>query len=576
MKRLIITLAVAMTAAAASAQIQDPPAPKWGGLIMDKDLLMPSDLFELSQTQFNFGTARAMAMAGAFTSLGADLSSMSINPAGLGMYRHNDISITPMMSFARSESNADPYGRNNRDRFAMSNIGVVINAYEGSGSLVSFNIGFGYNRLADLNYDYSYQRWGQRATIGDVYSRQLRWGNYGRGISKNSFYDNGGSGNWNWDRIDPEYFNAALAYRGFLIDQVDPEDPESWKPTWIGNNADIAHFTTLRSKGSIGEYVLSAGANIDNKVYIGASLGIQSVYQHKYVDYAEEYFYGNSPSGDLDHGNSGLDYQLLWWKLNQDVIIDGTGVNFKLGVVYRPTANLRLGAAIHTPTYYSLDYKFQSAAAGTAYINNHTDPNVTPDPGTDGKIVSTAGDGNMTSPMLIYDGPNSWSFVSPTRLMFGASYTFGDRGLISVDYERDWYNGIRIKDNPSGVDSQGGYNDVFRDLFKGSNILRVGAEFKPLPVLALRAGFGYSGSMLRDDKTVLSSPVIKQTTYYGAGVGFMLGRGVQIDLAYQYMTSKTTDYYLFYVEDEKGMAESAYYSTDINRHNVALTLGFRF
>ena len=31
-----------------------------------------------------------MAMAGAFTSLGADLTSMAINPAGLGMYRHNE------------------------------------------------------------------------------------------------------------------------------------------------------------------------------------------------------------------------------------------------------------------------------------------------------------------------------------------------------------------------------------------------------------------------------------------------------------------------------------------------------
>ena len=53
MKRLIITLAAAATAAGAAAQ-------QWGGLLMDKDLLMPTDLIELSQTQFNFGTARAI------------------------------------------------------------------------------------------------------------------------------------------------------------------------------------------------------------------------------------------------------------------------------------------------------------------------------------------------------------------------------------------------------------------------------------------------------------------------------------------------------------------------------------
>ena len=562
MKRLIITLAAAATAAGASAQ-------QWGGLLMDKDLLMPTDMIELSQTQFNFGTARAMAMAGAFTSLGADLSSMSINPAGLGMYRHNDISVTPMMSFARSKTNAPEYGNNSRDRFSMANIGVVINAYEGSRSLVSLNIGFGYNRIADLNYDYAFQRQNQAATIGDAYARQLYWG----GISKYSFYNGGGSGNWNWNNIAPEYWNAALAYRGFLIDQVDPNKPDSWQPTWVTPNADVDHYTMLRSKGSIGEYVLSVGANINNKIYIGASLGIQSVYQRKYIDYVEEYFYSDPSQAIPDFGNSGLDYQLLRWKLNQSVIVDGTGVNFKAGVVYRPTANLRLGVAIHTPTYYSLDRKFQSAAAGLAYANNDTDPNVKPD---DEGYISTAGDPNMTSPLLVDDGPNSWSFVSPTRLMFGASYTFGERGVISVDYERDWYNGIRIKDNPSGLDSQSWYNDTFRDVFKGSNILRVGAEFKPLPVLALRAGFGYSGSMLKDDKTVLASPAIKETTYYGAGIGFVLARGVLLDVAYQYMSSKTTDYYLFYAEDKGGHTESAVYSTDINRHNVALTLGFRF
>lgn len=562
MKRLIITLAAVATTAAAAAQ-------QSGGLLMDKDLLMPSDMFELSQTQFNFGTARAMAMAGAFTSLGADLSSMSINPAGLGMYRHNDISVTPMMSFARSKTNAPEYGNNSRDRFSMANIGVVINAYEGSRSLVSLNIGFGYNRIADLNYDYAFQRQNQAATIGDAYARQLYWG----GISKYSFYNGGGSGNWNWNNIAPEYWNAALAYRGFLIDQVDPNKPDSWQPTWVTPNADVDHYTMLRSKGSIGEYVLSVGANINNKIYIGASLGIQSVYQRKYIDYVEEYFYSDPSQAIPGFGNSGLDYQLLRWKLNQSVIVDGTGVNFKAGVVYRPTANLRLGVAIHTPTYYSLDRKFQSAAAGLAYANNDTDPNVKPD---DEGYISTAGDPNMTSPLLVDDGPNSWSFVSPTRLMFGASYTFGERGVISVDYERDWYNGIRIKDNPSGLDSQSWYNDTFRDVFKGSNILRVGAEFKPLPVLALRAGFGYSGSMLKDDKTVLASPAIKQTTYYGAGIGFVLARGVLLDVAYQYMSSKTTDYYLFYAEDKGGHTESAVYSTDINRHNVALTLGFRF
>ena len=557
MKRLIITLAAAATAAGASAQ-------QWGGLLMDKDLLMPTDMIELSQTQFNFGTARAMAMAGAFTSLGADLSSMSINPAGLGMYRHGDISITPMMSFARSKGNAPEYGRNSRDRFSMANIGVVINAYEGSRSLISLNVGFGYNRIADFNYDYGFVRQNQGGTIGDAYARQLNWD----GVSKNDFYTNGGSGDWVWPN-DPQYWNAMLAYRGFLIDQTDPDDPGTWKPTWVGNNAGVDHYTMLRSKGSIGEYVLSVGANINNKIYIGASLGIQSVYQRKYIDYVEEYFYDAPSQNTPDFGNSGLDYQLLRWKLNQSVIVDGTGVNFKAGIVYRPTANLRLGAAIHTPTYYSLDYSYRADIFSD--IRNNAD----------NKVATV---GNAT-PRANNSGGNSWDFTSPARLMFGASYTFGTFAIVSIDYERDWYNGIRVKNVPQyNYFSEEDYKAEFKHNFQGTNSIRAGVEVKPLPILALRVGGGYTDSMLKErdfyvNDAYTSMPTTYESYYFSAGAGVNLGRNTTLDLAYQYVTNKQTQYQLFFSRPENGgdmETWSGLYDTSLKRHYLAATLSFRF
>ena len=140
---------------------------------MDRDIVTPSDLFELSQTTFSLGTARSMAMAGAFTSLGADLTSMAINPAGLGMYRRNEISITPLMSFARAENNAPTFNSNSKNRFSIGNFGFTANVYEGSGPLVSVNIGFGYNRLQDLNYQYSYYTQGNVSSIADVFSAVL-------------------------------------------------------------------------------------------------------------------------------------------------------------------------------------------------------------------------------------------------------------------------------------------------------------------------------------------------------------------------------------------------------------------
>ena len=50
------------------------------------------DAYSLSPYQR--GTARFIGMGGAFTSLGSDLSAMTQNPGGLGLYRSSDIGLT--------------------------------------------------------------------------------------------------------------------------------------------------------------------------------------------------------------------------------------------------------------------------------------------------------------------------------------------------------------------------------------------------------------------------------------------------------------------------------------------------
>ena len=551
----------------ASAQTQ-------GGLLLDRELMTPAEMFELSQTSFNYGSARSMAMAGAFTSLGADLSSMAINPAGLGMYRRNEISITPLMTFERSSNSADAFGSNAKNRFTVGSFGFVINAYESTGTLTSLNIGIGYNRLADLNYSYSYQSTGNNGSIADVFSKLLDYS----GLNKNDI-----TGDVDWNRVYPEYWGAVLGYKTGMTDQVDGR----WQPTWIGSGVDIGHYTEVLSKGSVGEYEISVGANLLNKFYIGATIGIQSVHQEKHYLYGEDYLYGG------DGINPSLDYQLLYSHYGQGVVLDGAGVNFKLGFVYRPIENLRIGFAIHTPTYYSIERSYVAYADPTAHVNNNVD-GLKPD--RDGNVY-----GEAVSPTLKDNGRYSWAFTSPARMLFGISYAFGNRGLISIDYERDWYNGIRIKDNPNGLYSNDAYNDTFRHTMKGSNTVRIGAEFKPLPFMAIRAGFGYTGSMLRSngytfneyDRHLVtepltgekvyeynpvpaSSPMTREVIYYTAGLGFSITPNVVLDVAYQYQTTKHTDYNLFYFADGSGVNASGIYNTTFDRHAAALTLGFRF
>ena len=107
---------------------------------------------------------------------------------------------------------------------------MVINTVNRTRGLIGLEHRIRLHRIADFNYDYSYQRSGQAATVADVYARQMVWNR----ISKNDFYDDGGQGNWNWDRIAPQYWNAALAYRAYMIDQT---GENAWAPTWIGNGA---------------------------------------------------------------------------------------------------------------------------------------------------------------------------------------------------------------------------------------------------------------------------------------------------------------------------------------------------
>ena len=157
MRKLQIAIWAAALVATGSLQAQQRGTLAFGGAVLNQDGVLAGEMAQMSQPQA-LGTARSMALGGAFTSLGADLASMSINPAGLGMYRRNEIALTPMMTFQSSETPGTmSYAKNGKNRFSMANFGAALNAYEGTGTLTSFTVGIGLNRIADFNSRYSYK-----------------------------------------------------------------------------------------------------------------------------------------------------------------------------------------------------------------------------------------------------------------------------------------------------------------------------------------------------------------------------------------------------------------------------------
>lgn len=522
---------------------------KFGGLMMDHDGMMGNDMFTLSQVNFGFGTARSMSMAGAFTSLGADMASMGINPAGLGMYRSNDFSFSPLMGFQNAENNATAWGENKQSRFAVSNIGVVFNLYENSKtSLVSVSMGLGYNRIADFNYRYGFTSQSGASSapyrsIADAFS--LMMGQSGLMPDNN--------GGLNYDFRDAYYWGGILAYNNYLLDVGEDEYGRFYTTAdRLGVNAGVGHTANMQSRGSIGEYDVSFGLNFGSKLYLGFTWGIQSVRWMRQMYYGEDYIYSSTP---VYSDGVALKNPAQWMDYNQAVQVTGSGMNAKFGLIYRPLEALRLGVAVHTPTHYVLERSYQ------AYMASNFNP---------------AGD--ITEALEDY-GENTWDFWSPARLMFGASYTFGRFAVVSVDYERDWYNGMRVSRVPFGFDlTKDDYRKEFTDNFKGSNTLRIGAEVKPLPNLALRAGYGVADGALRKDESLYyNAPITKRTTCYSAGAGFALG-AVTIDLAYQHLNNQQTEYLLYYAIDEMGIFDTAspYYRTDLKRNYFTLSFGYKF
>lgn len=548
MKRFFSAL-VALLAMTAAVQAQST-----SGILFNRDILSASSMLSLSQRE-STGTARSMGMGGAFTSLGADMASFGYNPAGFGMYQRNEISVSLGLGVTTAKNyNAYSGGGNSATRFSINNAGASFKVYEGTGKLVAVNFAFGYNKTADYNYSFSYDSPITMSSLVDAFSDIANAG----GLYLNA--DNkitDPRGYYDYD-MNPYYWGTVMGYKGGLINRGD----NGWYPDEVGN-ANILQTTNVDSRGSAGEFSFAFGFNINNIVYLGASLDIQSIsrkhtiYYNEYFDYAD----GDAPSPDA------MPYQLQNFEFGQSMQVSGSGVGAKLGVVVRPVEGLRIGLSVHTPTYYSIAYRYEASLSSVARSVG-SDPYGWASP--NGYVYA-----DESTPILQDGGEYRWRFTTPTRLLAGVSYSFGPYAVVSVDYQYDAYRSLKLKYSPADT----GYtNQIFRDNLKGTHTIRAGIEAKPLPWLSLRVGGGYRGKVLKSkyDFVAFSEPVEDRVWYASAGLGFRLGEVTSIDVAYQYRDARYSDYYSFYTRNSVGENASPIYGLDIIKHNIALTFAFRF
>jgi long-subunit fatty acid transport protein len=247
--------------------------------------------------------------------------------------------------------------------------------------------------------------------------------------------------------------------------------------------------------------------------------------------------------------------------------VDGTGIGAKLGIVIRPIEALRIGLAVHTPTYYSMVYTY-SASLSSAALSAGDNPY-----GWD--VINGYVYADEYTPILKDHGEDRWDFTSPTRLLAGISYAIGPYAIISADYEYSAYRALGWDGTPTDT----GYsNATIHSSLKGTHSVRGGIEAKPAPWLSLRVGGGFRSSVLNSnyDIVAFSEPVADKLWYASAGLGFRLGQVTSIDVAYQYRNTRYSDYYTFRTQLGNTPNESPLYGLDILNHNVAVTFAFRF
>lgn len=470
-----------------------------------------NEMDALRFSQFYYGsTARSMAMGGAFTALGGDFATLGLNPGGIGVYRAGEFSITPVFNFQKSEATyMDTFADDFKYNFAVENLGFIATIRSGKESgWISTNFGVGYNRYNNFNKKILMKGINQFTSMADYFMD----------------YANGS----NPQNLDPYW--ERLAFDTYVIDTISfPNFYETYVP--LGT----LHSQSRNYSGGMNEWNFTIGGNYNNRLFIGASLGIVS------VNYSDRY---NHTETDIDDYN---DFQKFTFR--RRVITNGRGINFKIGAIYKPIEMIRIGGSVHLPTFYKLEDEESSSMESWFDTGEHY------------SAVPTTSTGAQMGSRL-----KNYALTTPLRANAGAAILFGKAGLISVDYEYVDYSTIRIRETDGGYDYSF-ENENISYALKPTHNVRLGGELK-FNNVALRGGYGFYQSPYSDDQMNHNA----SHSIYSAGIG-LRESSFFLDFGYSLSTLNEKEFLYYY---EAMPEESLPSQNKYNNNSFKITFGFRF
>lgn len=554
MKKIFSLMAAAMLTTAATAQETYDNAP-------------------LAQKDLN-GTARYVGMGGAMEALGADISTMGTNPAGIGMFRRSIINGSFGFS---SQSDAEEFNGADKSKMSFDQAGFVYSMRSGRSSFVNF--GFTYNKSRNFN-----QILTAAGRLNGASQNKLSGMKNYNGIYKLHSNKDGklSSPDAACSQLDYLYSNVILGDgNSILVDKNgnmigDNTDgflirKDGTSPTFY--NATDYSFGR-ESSGYIGEYNFNISGNSNDRFYWGLTFGLYDVHYDATTRYTENLVDGSNSIGSVT--------------LNDRRKITGSGFDVKAGIIFRPVEEspFRVGLYVHTPTWYDLTSK------------NYTR--------LDNNLKKNQDDPSQSYGAYDYGDINEaydFKFYTPWR--FGASigHTVGNYLALGATYEYADYSTSDIRINDGGtIDYWGNYYDEshsdeamkqnIKQSLKGVHTLKLGMEFKPERNWAVRLGYNYVSPMyntegLKDGTIDSYGTYYSSTTDYTnwkatnritAGVGYN-HKNWTIDLAYQY-SQTDGDFYPFrsYVDNDKQAYDNVCDAVKVSnkRNQLLLTLGYKF
>jgi len=378
-----------------------------------------TDAFRYSQV-IPGGTARFTSMGGAFGALGGDFSSLSINPAGIAVFRRAELTISPTLDISNVASTF--YGTTNEDmeyNLNFNNLGLVMTFNTGNRldvpAMRFINFGFGINRHNNFNHRWIAEGFNHESSLMASFLEQA--------INEGSV-----------DNLNA--FSTRLAWDSYLLDRIQGQFVVDMP------NGNVQQSRTNHTSGSIREFVATAGVNYHDRLFMGITVGLPS------INFSENFRFTES-----DIRNQSVYFNSLEYKY--DLNTTGTGFNLKLGAIYRVSHLLRLGAAFHTPTFYNLTDEFSAEMRSDLNLATYTN--------------------NAQSPL----GSFTYQLQTPFRAIGSIALVFGQVGLISLDYEHIDFSTMRLRSDDFNFLSE---NQSIRRNFTDQQIVRIGGEYRFDPV----------------------------------------------------------------------------------------------